>query len=301
MKRQRKNFLGCIGLILVAAMTIVAYSIPSPDASAEAADNDGVTIMVTVNNGQEPAIHINTPYDSFRTVSKLVNLEFSYSNATNISGSITNTETGDSVPFENTAPDPESNIYTINDLDLSSAGSYNKYNVSVSATNLNGFAEDAVSFFYLPVITDITGHAENNDPILTLSDKSDEVGYITVQAYKQPENTPLFNPILQYNAEEVLDKNLTLPFADNNAGDSAYNIEVVSYTSDEEGNIGEQIDAPIDTPTEYTPPKVPEVPDTGAFFTNLNITETDYLVTGLIVFFTIGISLIVFMKKSSRR
>lgn len=299
MKRKRKNFLGCIGLVLVAAMTVVAYSIPSPDANAETAD--GVTVMVTVNNGQEPAVHINTPYDSSRTVHNNVDLKISYSNATNISGTVTNTETGDSVSFENATPDPESNIYTVDNLDFSAAGSYDKYSVSVSATNLNGFAEDAISFFYLPVITDITGHAENNDPILTLGDKSDEVGYITIQAYKQPENTPLFNPVLQYKADEVLGKDITLPFADNNAGDSAYNIEVISYTSDEEGNIGEQINGPIETPTEYVPPEVPEVPDTGAFFTNLNITETDYLITGLIVFFIIGISLIIFMKKSSRR
>lgn len=45
MKRQRKNFLGILGLFLVTAMTTYAYSLPTKDTSATSGE---VTLSVTV-------------------------------------------------------------------------------------------------------------------------------------------------------------------------------------------------------------------------------------------------------------
>jgi hypothetical protein len=42
------------------------------------------------------------------------------------------------------------------------------------------------------------------------------------------------------------------------------------------------------------------VPNTGGFFESLNVSKADYLATGLIIFFTVGLSGIVFIAKNKR-
>lgn len=300
MKRQRKNFLGCLGLVLVAAMTVVAYSLPSPDANAKTASGD-VTVNLTVNDGKEPSLHINMPYDGYQTVNNLVDLEISFANTNVISGTITNDTTGESIPFTSSGPlDHESKIYTVEGLDISTIGSYGKYTIFVETTNLNGYASDELSFYFVPLIAEVTGHDKNGNPIVAIIDKSSEVDFISIEAYKKPGTTPLFNPALEYDANEIVGTEIVLPFSDYNAEAGDYTLELLSFTSDEDGNKGELIDYPLSLAADFTPP-IPDVPETGAFFAELNISQADYLITGLIIFFIIGISLIVFMKKSSRR
>ena len=74
---------------------------------------------------------------------------------------------------------------------------------------------------------------------------------------------------------------LNIPMDGLDSGD--YNIEVIYR--DKNGNI---VGVPYSTNVDYTAKEVP-VPNTGAFFQNLNISKQDYLVTGLIIFFVFGV------------
>ncbi len=43
-----------------------------------------------------------------------------------------------------------------------------------------------------------------------------------------------------------------------------------------------------------------EVPNTGSFLTKLNITQTDYMITGVLAFFILSCGILVYLKKSRR-
>ena len=92
-----------------------------------------------------------------------------------------------------------------------------------------------------------------------------------------------------------------------------YRVEIVTF--DEHGNeIGRDIDrfyydlSEGDTPEPGPGPKptpdeedVPEVPNTG-LFTNLNISRADYVMSGIIVFFSAAVFALIYLaRKGSKR
>ena len=80
-----------------------------------------------------------------------------------------------------------------------------------------------------------------------------------------------------------------LPFSEKGMPTGNYKIEITAYNEE-----GEALYKPYYTSVYYE--TIP-APDTGAFFTNLGISKTDYLVTALIVFMLVSVFSIVFVAK----
>ena len=101
-----------------------------------------------------------------------------------------------------------------------------------------------------------------------------------------------------------------LPFADNGMEEGYYSVQIITF--DENGKIlGTDVDrfyydlSGGVTPEPEPQPKpedddTPAVPNTG-LFTNLNISRADYVVTGIIVFFSAAIFALLYIAKKGQR
>ncbi len=148
MKRQRKHFLGILGLFVVTAMTTYAYSLPSEDTSATG--GGAVTISVTVVN-PHPQVAVIYPHNE-DTVGKSLHdliIEFVAGKRTVIT--LTNLDTNESTPF---SFEPESTDIVKNfSVDLDNYGGEGNYFVDVKAYEEDDdelYSEDSISFNYTP-------------------------------------------------------------------------------------------------------------------------------------------------------
>lgn len=79
-----------------------------------------------------------------------------------------------------------------------------------------------------------------------------------------------------------------------------FTITVTAYSEDSFGEDSVTIYY-IEEEQPEEPEEPIDVPNTGGFFGTLNISKTDYLITGLIAFFVLSGGILVFLKKSKNR
>ncbi len=156
MRKKLKTFFGRMGLVAVVAMTIFAYSLPSPEASAtNAAGNINVTLQVI-----EPEIttaKINSPNDGDIILENIFSLIFDYTYAHVYEATVINVKTDQSLDFSGTLEPEENGIVNIPDIDLKNIGGVGDYIVTVRVTNkeTGDFAEDSVRFTYKTNIPEV--------------------------------------------------------------------------------------------------------------------------------------------------
>ena len=181
------------------------------------------------------------------------------------------------------------------DINASEYG-YGKYIVSVKGVGYDGvYDEDSVLFYYLPVyaraeVDSVTGkhyvdmeYAAYEGEVEEGEELKGEVAKIIINVYdKDGVLVEALSPI------EVLPPvtRVEIPFAAKEMPSGTYTISVSAYGID-----GDELYKPYVLTTEYKAAEVPDAgaPDTGGLFQNLNISKEDYLVSGLIVFFVLGI------------
>lgn len=295
MKKTTKKILGCVGLAGVLGMTAVAYQMPNPDVIAQNSGEVTIQVSVVSPSGE---VAINTPKDGDNLLDSVVNVSHTYNNVDKIEYTLSYTENGEDkmAVLPVFFPTDKTGTHDFS-IDLSGYGGYNSYTLTVTATGESAFAEDAVSFSYLPIKSKIVGFESNNDPILELSYDKAKVCSVTVQAYDK-NNRALFSPIYTYNiptpppTENTID--LTLPFGDYAAASSDYRIEVTPYDCSSK----KLSDSTILSHT-YTSPDAPEVPNTGETSEDINFSKAEYLIAGSAIF--LGISAFaVFLIKRKR-
>lgn len=259
---KKRKLLGILGLIVVAAMTIAAYFTPAANA-----ENGQTTITVTVSNPKQPDVEINNPADNSELAFKdgiAVNLDTK--DAEEIEITVTygpNTETDTFVPSEETG-----NITRT----LNFAGLANYYGpVTITAKAKAEGAEDAVSTVTIELVTvavEVKDPADNNDPKLRIT-PSRNVAKVKIKVVDpaNPDGEPLIE--LEKSADE-LDKDVTLPFEENNVPNGDYRFIVESFGASDE---------PFENPkgVNYSYKKSPTVPDTGRFTERLNVSQSDYV------------------------
>ncbi|MBQ3410043.1 hypothetical protein IJG66_01645 [Candidatus Saccharibacteria bacterium] len=154
MKRTKKHILGVCGLVLVAALTAIAATIPAPKVSAaeQPSDSADTTVQVLVTQRTD-SIRITSPADGAQTDQPTMRVDYVYTSTTKVTHRLVNKSTGE--VFELTDMDyypPEPNgVHSIT-LDLNKYGGYGKYVIYVMI-NDEGVTEDAVSFEYVANIT----------------------------------------------------------------------------------------------------------------------------------------------------
>jgi len=145
MKRQRKHFLGILGLFVVTAMTTYAYSLPSEDTNATG--GGAVTISVTVVN-PNPQVAVIYPHNEDTVGKNLLDLIIEFVAGKRTVITLTNLDTDESTPF-NFEPE-QTDIVKDFSLNLDNYGGEGNYHVEVKAYDDNDelYSEDGVSFNY---------------------------------------------------------------------------------------------------------------------------------------------------------
>ena len=321
MRKSKKNFLGLLGLALVAAVTVFAYLLPPVDAFA---DTTSVTetIRVTVYDSF-PSIKIDDPATDYVSTSPEITVAFTYENASYVDFKLSYVnEDGDTVevalprftPDESRLDptfhfDSDSNTVTFNLLDPAlGLGDlpYEHYILSaVSGSPIGESAGDSIEFDYVPVKLEQTGsEAGTNDPTAEVT-YDDGVAKIEVMPIDSNGN-PLFDEPVVIEVEqndqgeyEAGSKTITLPFTSYGFPTGEYDILVTAYgTTVTPGEIdpdtGEQgedvisyilITSPLNIyHVSYVQPPAPDVPNTGGLLKNLNLASEDVAITAIIAF-----------------
>lgn len=291
MKKTQKKVLGFLGLALVATMTIFAAILPNPEALAASSVTD--TIVVRVLAGS-PDVNIDKPSSGAIVVSPTQIVSFDYSKSNDVL-----------VTMEKEMPSGTPQVYTLFEahpnqapgsdsvtLDLSDPlYGYGEYTVHIRGSSGGSLIdEDTVKFSYLPVTAtveeDDTGKVE---AILSYDDNNEDLDHFVINVYDQDGNlVAALSPIIVNRP----DKTVEIPFADKNIPAGKYTISVAAYNTSDE-----IIYKSYDFVFVYDPVGVP---NTGSLFRSLNISQADYLITGLIVFFTVGIAGLIVLTREKR-
>ena len=313
MKKTHKKIIGLFGLVFVVAMTIFATFLPSPGASALSSVTDEITVVVL---GGEPSASINNPDsgDKFLTPDQVIDID--YSNIKSYRIVLTYTDEDGNVTtatvIENNTPG-EHGPDSYNFRPIAESYGYGTYVFRLEAVgNDDSSLGDAVEFEYVAIEADTTTDSETGNPNVNLDFDQDQdsltedlkIDQVIITVYDKDGNPVEDMPpiVVKPPVEQV-----EIPFDDygipvgeyilvaqpfNAAGESLF--ETVTMTVDYKGKKAEP------APEEDEDIVVPSTADTGGLFKNLNISRTDYLVTGIGLFLVVGIGSIVFISKHNR-
>ena len=296
MKKTKKRVLGLLGLVLVIITTIFAAFLPGPEASAEGgitSVTDTISVRVV---GSVPDILNVKPINGSVFIYPDQDLSFDYENVEYLTITIRYTDKDD---VEHIIPllekdDPESFVDYIpgtysTPLDLLAEDyGYGEYRVEIVGIGFNDVKDfETVEFALYPVVGE-ANEADDGKVYLDLQYDTENENINTIGINIYDENGNLVN-VLSPITVNTPDMRVELPFAENNLPTGNYRIEITAYNAE-----GEALYKPYITYYYY---EMIPVPNTGALFSNLNISRTDYLVTGLIIFFLAAILGIVFIVK----
>lgn len=296
MKKTKKRVLGLLGLVLVIITTIFAAFLPGPEASAEGgitSVTDTISVRVV---GSVPDILNVKPINGSVFIYPDQDLSFDYENVEYLTITIRYTDKDD---VEHIIPllekdDPESFVDYIpgsysTPLDLLAEDyGYGEYRVEIVGIGFNDVKDfETVEFALYPVVGE-ANEADDGKVYLDLQYDTENENINTIGINIYDENGSLVN-VLSPITVNAPDMRVELPFAENNLPTGNYRIEITAYNAE-----GEALYKPYITYYYY---EMIPVPNTGALFSNLNISRTDYLVTGLIIFFLAAILGIVFIVK----
>lgn len=296
MKKTKKRVLGLLGLALVVITTIFAAFLPSPEASAEGgitSVTDTISVRVV---GSVPDILNIKPVSGSVFIYPDQDLSFDYENVEYLTITIYYTDKDD---VEHVIPllekdDPESFVNYIpgtysTSLDLLAEDyGYGEYRVEIVGIGFNDIKDfETIEFAFYPVVGE-ANEAEDGKVYLDLQYDTENENINTIGINIYDENGNLVNALSPITINSP-DMQVELPFAENNLSTGNYRIEITAYNTE-----GEALYKPYITYYYY---EMIPVPNTGTLFNNLNISRTDYLVTGLIIFFVAAILGIVFVTK----
>lgn len=304
MKKTKKRVFGLLGLILVVVTTIFAAFLPGPGASAVGASSATDTVLVRVV-GNVPDVHITNPANgSIFIIKDHQTLDFNYENINKATVVIDFTDkdgvttTYDIDTFDSDY-NPGSKTYSIDDYDntgIKIKDFYGRYLIKVTGDGygVDNVTEDLTEVFFIPVYGEAAEDEDDDSVYLDLyyDTENEDISTIGVNIYDEKGN--LVKKISPVTIESP-NTRVELPFSENGLPEGNYTIEITAY-----GEDGEALYLPYYTDVYYKPTPVP-VPDTGTFFTNLGISKTDYMITGLIAFVLVAVCGIVFVAKGRTR
>ena len=300
MKKTQKKIFGLLGLSSVVAMTFVAATMPSPMASATTSSvTDTITVEVVASVAD---VKIISPDSEAVTTGAETTIRLRHNNvdtATLVLTKINPDSTTTEYTLANyTFGEDGEEAFNLN-LHNASYG-YGEYIVTLRGTGDGGSSdEDSIRFTFLPVTAEVTENEDTGEVTVDLDydpyDESDpsstgEVAEIIINVYDEDGNlVDELSPIVVTPP----DTSVTIPFDDYDLPDGKYTITTTAY--DKDGN--QLYESYIDHAIHHAIP----VPNTGGLLANLNISKSDYLITGIIVFLLTGIFGIVFIAKKQRK
>lgn len=308
MKKTQKKILGFAGLILVAVMTVFAALLPGPGALATTSSvTDTIVVRVVATS---PNVTLNKPKNGSTVVKPNQTIDYSYENI--VSGVLsieytdkdgnTRTEILQNITSDGT---PGTGTYDIN---LYERFGFGDFIIKLVGTGGDGVSdEDIVKFTFRPVTGEASQEEGSGDVKVDLDydEKNEDIEYILINVYDEDGN--LIEPLSPVRVDKP-NKSTDLPFDEHDLPSGKYTIEIIAI-----GEDGNPLFPPYVTSIDYVAPgedpdiPVPDAggdaPNTGSLLENLGISKSDYLITGLIIFFLVGISgiIIVAKKKQDKR
>lgn len=196
---------------------------------------------------------------------------------------------------------PQAAVFAEKNIDIKvSDYGYGEYLVKAVAIGYNDVTdEDYVTFYYLPVVGEATENSSIGGYDVDLQYSADdgtvdtgEVSKIIVNVYDSNGNL-----IEGLSPVEVLPPttHIELPFEKYNLPTGTYTISISAYNID-----GEELYKPYEIEVYYQAPALP-VPNTGGIFQDLNISRTDYLITGLIIFGIVAVAGVTFIIRNDKK
>lgn len=318
MNKLKKQILGMVGLAIVAAVTMVAYTIP---ASGVGATEVTETIIVHVASQYATITPTNIKdgdiiYDDSFAVSydheSAMYACFSLSYNGTIIGNWTEVYS-DFVPAEcgkypegEGYTDPTSGSASLPAFDLGS--NYGEYVLSWRAySNLPALSQDdSLSFYHQAAAVRYVGTTDENEPIFDVF-FNDIVDSINIDILNEEEDKSIFDKIIVYPKDSGSRYELIEGPTHINGTTNTNRARIViampdksktgeytvsSLAFDAAGNqLGQEVREKFDWTEDI------EVPNTGRFFIGGNIASSDYLITGLIIFFSASILALVILNK----
>lgn len=282
MKRKHKKVVGFLGLVVVAAMTIVAALMPTPNTQATASATDTITVRVVDNT---PEINMISPGEGDEFTSPNQKISFDYEDSETVVASLCYTDNGGTeytYIIKDLNPDFEAGTETFN-TNLAFYG-YGDFALTVRGNGLNGVYDEKITHFsYLPVRATASEDRNTYDVKVDLEYNPENPDVQRIEIKVKDENG---NPIDELTTTVYPpDTNTTLNFSDADLPEGTYTITVTAY--DGEGNVIYQA---YSIQIVYAGPEEVPVPDTGGLFAGLDISKTDYLITGIVIFSMIAIA-----------
>lgn len=299
MKRAQKKVFGLFGLVLVAAMTVFAATLPTPEASAVSTMTDTIVVRVV---GDKPEVNITTPGDRVYTRPNQT-VSLTYENVGSLTVRLKFVDKDGNV-HEDILEDIDNIGYTPGDrtlnINLNDYG-YGDYTITALGTGEDGVSDDdVIEFKYIPITGTVEqDDKEGGDPTLVLDydEDSEIINKIGIVLYDENGNIIESVPPIVVTPPT---KEVSLPFYSYDLPPGKYIIEITTY--DQNDNI---LYRSYEIFYIYAPKGEDlVVPNTGANSSGLNISKIDYLATGLLVFFSAGIIGLFFVargKKSQKK
>ena len=313
MKKTHKKLFGLLGLGLVVSMTAVAVILPSPETSAATSTSFTDTISVRVIDGV-PSIAVVSPTSGEEITSRDEPIVVDYINLKKYTVTITYTdeegnEHTEVIADETTTPETESGGRLEFDFrPIAEQFGYGKYAVSLTGEGLDGSAlEDRVEFEYIAVggnienpgseggidnPTEITIDLDYDDEDTSLGE-DDKVTQIVIEVFDDNGNRVDAIPTIVATPPQ---KQVTIDFEKYGVPSGYYTIVLTPYNA--KGNaLYKELRFRVYYDGSIV---VPSTADTGGLFKVLNISSSDYLITGIGVFLVVGIGGLVLIAKRSK-
>ncbi|MBR3172328.1 hypothetical protein IKF21_00170 [Candidatus Saccharibacteria bacterium] len=298
MEKTQKRLLGLFGLGLVAATTVFAAAMPSPMTLATSTVTDNIQVRVV---SSDVFINIFSPTDGAELINGSQTLEYEHGNAKNIN-----------ITLEYTGMDGVTHTYILADfpttgevktetmpLNLKDYG-FGEYRLTITGKDAEGTpaSSTTIEFAYYPVKADAKQEPNSSNVDVNLDyDTSDpEIAGVVINVYDENGNP------VDGMTETVTPPSTGTTLDFSKLGDGTYTI--VATAVDADGNPLYEV---YRTTLNYKAPSigpvvpVPNTADTGGLFQNTNISNADYLITGLLVFGIIAIVGIGFAMRNGKK
>ena len=304
MKKTHKQIFGCFGLGLVAAMTAVAIALPSPQASAISTVTDTLQVRVVgdtpmadtpvatdshgnvIEQGSEisdPVLNFVTNYENIEYLR--FNLTYTYTNP----DGTTSTKVYENIfdeRFTDYYPGTAEDSLDLTDemFNIDGSHGYGHYTLEAIGVGYAG-AEDSKPFEFS--LAPFEASAEQNESTGMIDVNVDNINKDDVKTIEIYDGDKKIGTVTVGEGGEGGSDDEIFKYIPTDTT-TERDIHITIVAKDADGNIIYISKVII---VHFDPLKVPHsgAPDTGGLFKDLNISREDYLITGLIVFFIVGI------------
>lgn len=294
MKKTKRKILGIVAILIIAIAGFCAYKAVDNQADAVASLTDQIIVKVY---DQFPSIQILSPQHQEIVIGAPHTMKYHWENTTRVDftlsykGEIVMTWGKDYPYFE---PGENPNGDDFHDIYLND---YGEYTLSIKAygTVAGRDFTDSITIYRLSTNITYVDSDEQSNPNFTIG-YEDQIKRVEVQIF-DAEGKKVGDPVLL----DTIEGDNSMPFTFKMPAGSAsgqYRAQVRGFNAE-----GIEISDPSFTYFEYNSPRKnnPKVPDTGDNTGGFGLSQTDFLITGLLVFVVVAISAVFLLNRKQKQ